>query len=142
MQKNIEDGLIRQVYPAVQTTDIFGNSGTHQATLAAAAVVFDRNPETKEWIDFCFRTGIEKPGTCTGGNINDVLVDRVDRDGFGTEASPGYNSGWLYYFLNVADVLDGYEIDEMCIRDSVWSSGIRDKLCPSDAGGHQAENLF
>lgn len=117
LQKNIEDGLIRQVYPAVQTTDIFGNSGTHQATLAAAAVVFDRNPETKEWIDFCFRTGIEKPGTCTGGNINDVLVDRVDRDGFGTEASPGYNSGWLYYFLNVADVLDGYEIDGLEAAD-------------------------
>lgn len=117
IQEHIEDGLICQVYPAVQTTDIFGNSGTHQATLAAAAVVFNRNPETKEWIDFCFRSGKEEPGNCTGGNINEVLIDRVDRDGFGSEASPGYNSGWLYYFLNVADVLDGYQIEGLEAAD-------------------------
>ena len=117
IKKHVEDNLIRQVYPAVKNTDIFGNSGTHQATLATAAVVLNQNPETKEWIDFCFRTGKEESGNCTGGNINEVMVNRIDRDGFGTEASPGYNSGWLYYYLNVADVLEGYQIDGLEAAD-------------------------
>ena len=40
-----------------------------------------------------------------------ILTDRIDRDGHGQEASPGYNSIWLHCYLDVADVLDGYELE-------------------------------
>ena len=49
--KNIEDGILRQIYPGVKDAQIRGNFGMHQATLALAAVVLDSNPETKEWLD-------------------------------------------------------------------------------------------
>ena len=38
-----------------------------------------------------------------------TLVDKVDRDGHGNEAAPGYNKLWLDQMLEVADILDGYE---------------------------------
>ena len=111
LRKNIEDGIVRQVYPAVQSARINGNFGMHQAALALAAVVLDSNPETKEWLDFDFQAGglASNPWRVTGGDIMPALVDRVDRDGHGNEAAPGYNVLWLDQMMEVANVLDGYE---------------------------------
>jgi uncharacterized protein YjdB len=112
IRRNIEDGIIRQVYPAVRKAQIRGNTGMHQSTLALAAVVLDTLPETKEWLDFDFQAGgLEKnPYRVTGGNILASLVDDVDRDGFGFEAAPGYNKLWLGQFEQIADILDGYDL--------------------------------
>jgi hypothetical protein len=112
IRKNIEDGIVRQVYPAVQQANIYGNNGFHQSALAMAAVVLDTQPETKEWLDFNFRSGelLRNPFRLTGGNILASLVNTVDRDGIGNEGSPTYNAGWLQTYLIVADLLRGYDL--------------------------------
>lgn len=119
IRRNIEDNILRQVLPAIKTAQMDGNFGMHQSTLAAAAVVLDTMPETKEMLDFDFQAGARTyrdDGTWdgawswSGGDILRTLVDDVDRDGFGNEASPGYNSLWLDQLKKVADVLDGYDL--------------------------------
>ncbi|WJH36877.1 hypothetical protein N6H14_14940 [Paenibacillus sp. CC-CFT747] len=112
IRRNIEDGILRQIYPGVQTARIRGNNGMHQSTLALAAVVLDSLPETKEWLDFNDKAGglVSNPWRVTGGNISATLVDDVDRDGAGNEASPEYNSFWLGAYQDVADILDGYDL--------------------------------
>lgn len=109
---HIEDGIVRQVYPAIQKAQIYGNFGFHQSTLAMAAVVLDEEVTSKQWIDFIFKTGdlANSAGTwkVTGGNLNAVLLDQIDRDGFGDEGSPEYNSYWLTDLKYAADILEGY----------------------------------
>lgn len=114
IRSNIEEGIIRQVYPAVKNADIRGNIGMHQSALAMAAVVYDTLPDTKEWLDFAFRQGgLEfNPQRVTGGNILPTLVNLVDRDGNGDEASPSYNRLWLDNFRMTADLLNGYDLYE------------------------------
>ncbi|HBE12538.1 MAG TPA: hypothetical protein DCY74_00065, partial [Clostridiales bacterium] len=105
LRLNIEIGILHQTYFSVLNGDIKGNSGMHQSTLTRAAVVLDDPKVTPKWLDFVFQPG---DGYSTGGNVNILFVDVIDRDGFGTEASPGYNSLWLNEYLNMADILDGY----------------------------------
>ncbi|RKN84292.1 heparinase II/III domain-containing protein [Paenibacillus ginsengarvi] len=109
---NIEDGIIKQIFPAVQKAQICGNDGMHQSALVMAAVVYDTMPETKLWLDFVFQTGglAREPFRVTGGNVLNSLVSHVDRDGHGNEASPGYNGIWLAYHRLTADILDGYDL--------------------------------
>ncbi|TNJ63852.1 hypothetical protein FE784_23550 [Paenibacillus hemerocallicola] len=109
---NIEKGIIRQIYPAVQAAQICGNDGMHQSALVMAAVVYDTLPDTKEWLDFVFQTGglARNPFRVTGGNVLNSLVSDVDRDGSGNEASPGYNGIWLSHHQLSADILDGYDL--------------------------------
>lgn len=112
VKKNIEDGLLRQVFPAVKKTQIFGNAGFHQSALAMAAVVLDEKDTSREWIDFIFKPGSlttenGRP-VLTGGDLSALMVNEVDRDGYGDEASPEYNSYWLEHLRLVADILEGY----------------------------------
>lgn len=111
LRRNVENGIVRQVYPGVQKSQIRGNVGMHQSALAMAAVVLDTFPETKEWLDFNNKTGglVANPWRVTGGNLLASIVNDVDRDGNGNEASPGYNRLWLNNFLQVANVLYGYD---------------------------------
>ncbi|MDF2658441.1 MAG: bacterial Ig-like protein [Paenibacillus sp.] len=112
IRRNVEDGIIRQIYPAVKSTQIYGNDGTHQSALAMAAVVYDTLPDTKEWLDFVFRTGgLEtNPYRVTGGNILNSLVSNVDRNGNGNEGAPLYNELWLQAHRITADILEGYDL--------------------------------
>lgn len=112
VRRNIEDGLLKQIYPGVKTAKIRGNNGMHQSALAMAAVVYDTLPETKEWIDFIFQTGgyVSSPPSVTGGNILNLLMQDVDRDGAGNEAAPGYNLLWLSQLQLTADILEGYDL--------------------------------
>ncbi|MCU6713091.1 heparinase II/III family protein [Paenibacillus sp. J5C_2022] len=112
IKRNVEDGILRQVYPAVKNAQIRGNNGMHQTTLALAAVVLDTLPETKEWLDFNFQSGglLSGPWRVTGGNVLSLLVNDVDRDGAGSEASPSYNNLWIGLFQEMADILDGYDL--------------------------------
>lgn len=119
-RKHVEDHIVRLVYPAVQGSRIRGNTGMHQSVLALAAVVQDEEITSKEWLDFVFKPGelirVEDPSApygrryeVTGGNMARVLIDDIDRDGWGNEAAPGYNAGWLANFLQLADAVDGYQ---------------------------------
>lgn len=120
IRKNIEDNILRITYPGVKNSQIRGNMGMHQSALALAAVVLDEEGTSKEWLDFVFQSGdlqvVSDPNApygrryiVTGGNMNALLVEDIDRDGMPFEAAPGYNNGWLHNFLQVAEILDGYE---------------------------------
>lgn len=111
LRHNAEEGIVKQVYPGVQKSQIRGNVGMHQSALAMAAVVYDTFPETKEWLDFNNQSGglVANPWRVTGGNLLTSLVNDIDRDGHGNESAPGYNRLWLNNFLQVADVLYGYD---------------------------------
>jgi len=108
---NIENGLVKQIYPAVQTGKIRGNSGMHQRALALAAVVLDDKTLSKQWLDFVFRSGSTTVKKITGGNLSTIFVNDIDRDGFGNESAPDYNSGWLSFYFDIAKILDGYVIN-------------------------------
>jgi oligo-alginate lyase len=110
IRKNIEDGIVYQIYPAVKNAQIKGNTGMHQGTLALAAVVIDTLPETKNWLDFDFQAGYASNTKVTGGNILAAMVNDVDRDGDGNEAAPQYNKLWLSEYLEVADILKDYDL--------------------------------
>ncbi|OYN89018.1 hypothetical protein CGZ91_12150 [Parenemella sanctibonifatiensis] len=111
IRRNIEDGLLRQILPAVKRGEIRGNNGMHQATLAAAAVILDHLPETKEMMDFNFATGAVTGQKVEGGNMASIFVDLIDRDGSGNEGAPEYNSLWLGTFSTAASYLDGYQLE-------------------------------
>ncbi len=104
---NIEQNLILQCYPNILLRNICGNMGYQQSSLAACAVCMDDPQYTIPWLDFIFQTG---NGADTGGNMNNLLISAIDRDGFGNEAAPHYNSGWLSKFIELAQYLKGYSI--------------------------------
>jgi oligo-alginate lyase len=109
IRANIETGILRQIDPAVRSARIRGNFGMHQETLAMAAVVLDDPVASPRWIDFVLRPGrfINTPThkEITGGNVSATLVNDVDRDGNGNEASPHYNNLWIDQVNGVAAVL-------------------------------------
>lgn len=102
---HVEKGLFMEIFPAVRDEQIYGNQGMHQYTLAVAAVILDDKTLSKEWLDFVFDP---ESGDC--GNLDGILTDYVDRNGFGDEGAPGYNALWIDNFIGVADVLNGYKI--------------------------------
>ena len=110
MRVHVENGFVKEVYPNVTTADIYGNPGMHQLALATAAVVIDDPELTKEWMDFNMRPGSHTRQRTTGGDLLSFFTDTVDRDGYGDEAAPGYNSDQVSNFMGVADVLQGYKI--------------------------------
>ena len=112
IKQNIEGNLIRTVFPAVKAHRIAGNFGMYQGALATAAVVLDSPTESKQWIDWIFQAGgrVGDPTLrISGGNLEATLVDQLDRDGFGDEAAPQYNLGWITALSGVADALAGYK---------------------------------
>ncbi|MDR2687839.1 MAG: heparinase II/III family protein, partial [Oscillospiraceae bacterium] len=101
MRLNVENGILRTVYRFAANGQLRGNFGITQQTVTAAAVVLDTMPETGEWLDYVMAYG--------GGDVAGKLIDVVDRDGMGDEASPSYNSIWADYLVDMADLLDGYD---------------------------------
>jgi len=109
---NIENGLLRQVLPAVKAAKIYGNFGFHQAALAMAGVVLDHPAEAGAWLDFVFASGkleSQPAWHVTGGDVYRMLVDDIDRDGWSNEASPFYDNLSFESLKVVADALQGYE---------------------------------
>ncbi|MEA4832731.1 MAG: heparinase II/III family protein [Oscillospiraceae bacterium] len=102
---NLEKGILHEIFDAVRRREIDGNNGMHQEALCAAAVVLDDEKLTKKWLDFVFEPYGIKDGLMTGANTSVTFVNDIDRDGFGGEASPGYNSIWLSCYLGAAEIL-------------------------------------
>jgi len=96
-----ENGILRPVFRFAAKRMHNGNFGITQQTVAAAAVALDTLPETREWLDWVMAPA--------GGDVAGKLINAVDRDGMGDEASPSYNSIWVNYLIDVADLLDGYD---------------------------------
>jgi len=101
MRLHIENNILRAVYRFVLSRQVSGNFGLAQQTVTAAAVVLDTLPETGEWLDWVMAYG--------GGDVTGKLIDVVDRDGMGDEASPPYNQIWVNYLIDMAELLDGYD---------------------------------
>jgi len=108
--RNWENGIIRKVYWAVKNGRIVGNFGQRQNTTSISAIVQSREPETTQMLEWLFRpatpdTTFEKGG----GGVTSQLIDVVDRDGMGHEASLNYNKTQIEGLGKMADYLTMYE---------------------------------
>jgi len=116
LRVHVEDGILRTVFRDSVRCKIAGNFGMTQSAVATAAVALNTMPETKQWLDWVMGAGDfitncgPNPPDRLGSNLLPQLVDVVDRDGMGNEASPGYNRIWVRELMNVAHVLDGYQL--------------------------------
>ncbi len=111
IRTNIEDGLIREGLEAIRRNQVSGNFGYPQVPNAYGAVVLDSMPETKYWLDYLMAPGFTNKGDYSpGGGILDQLVNQVDHDGEGNEASD-YNTDWMVTLLGIQDALDDYDPD-------------------------------
>ena len=100
MLQNVDDGLLRTAYKAVLSTQIRGNQGMHQLTLATCAIALDSQPESNLWIDWIFASD--------GGNIPGLMISTFDRDGTSNEGAPGYALIWGRLVSQIAERLEGY----------------------------------
>lgn len=116
LRANVEDGILRIIFRDAVRSKLAGNFGMTQSAVATAAVALNTMPETGQWLDWVMAASETVPNTGanppdrTGGNLLAQLVDVVDRDGTGNESAPGYNRLWLRELLQVASVLQGYEL--------------------------------
>ena len=116
LRKNIEDNLLLQFFDDAKKGKLSGNFGMHQRAVASAALALNRFPETAEMLDWImqagetYNTGPELAEPVSGGQVLQRLVNLVNRDGSGNENAPGYNRGWLTHMIDVADILQGYEL--------------------------------
>ena len=108
IRTNVEDGMLRTILNALPNQMIGGNFGYPQRTNALAAVVLDTMPDTKYWLDYLMAPGWNRNGKSDGGGIATRLVDEVDADGQGNEASE-YNADWHTTLISVQEALDGYD---------------------------------
>ena len=110
IRRNIEKNLLQEIFKGVKNCQVRGNNGSHQSALAMAAVVADDPLTTPVMLDFIFQTQEEfNHDQLTGGNLSKSLIDDIDRDGFGNEASPSYNNIWVQTFAQIADILKDYD---------------------------------
>ena len=116
LRKHIEDNMLLNTFKRAKRGEVLANFGTHQASVTAAAVALNRLPETKEMLDWVFRT-TEKfyntngyQGEIEGGYVMETLIGDVDRDGHGNESAPGYNRKWVRNLMWISDYLNGYEL--------------------------------
>ena len=97
---NLDEGILREGARAVMERKAWGNEGMHQRAITACAMALDTNPETEQWLDWLFEPD--------GGGLPGTIVGRIDRDGVGAEAAPGYALGWGSNIGRVADWLADY----------------------------------
>jgi hypothetical protein len=107
----IEQKMLRVMAGDIMRGFIQGNMGMHQQALATLAVVFDNQDETKGPTTRQMRDWI-----MTGkGDAEYLLWNGFYRDGLGGESSPGYSSGWISGFYEVAQLMPRLGLD-------IWSN--------------------
>ncbi len=124
IRDNIEKDLLCEIYNAALSHDVNGNFGMHQAAVARAALVYDREPYTREMIDWLFKESQVNSSDAgktfnSGGELLYKIVNQVSRDGQGTESSSSYNYGWVEDTLLVATALGLYE-GEITEKENLW----------------------
>ncbi|MFH1008452.1 MAG: heparinase II/III family protein [Candidatus Latescibacterota bacterium] len=112
LNAHIETRILRQIEPAILRRDIRINEPLTQLTMATAAVVLDDPAQSDRMLDWVFaprfrngpaEEGIWNPGDC--GHLPELFAGRIDRDGTGSEAAPGYNFLWLSGMIDLDDIL-------------------------------------
>lgn len=107
----IEQKMLRVMAGDIMRGFIAGNMGMHQQALATLAIVFDnadeaKGPTTKQMVDWIM----------TGpGDSEYLLWNGFYRDGHGGESSPGYSSGWVSNYYQVAKLMPRLGVD-------IWSN--------------------
>ena len=97
---NLDRNLLECGMAAIRAGQIRGNVGMHHGAMAAAAIALNREPETSRALDWLFEPN--------GGNLPAIIMSRIDRDGIGDEASPGYSLGWIGNLSGTAERLAAY----------------------------------
>nr|MBQ4318418.1 hypothetical protein [Clostridia bacterium] len=107
--QNWLNNLIRNILRNAEIGNVKGNFGYAQGAVAMTAVAAGTEPYTSEMLAWVYKTG-ESHGNSThgGGNIDRQLLEVVDRDGFGNEGSPAYNSGWPSMIFDVFESIYRY----------------------------------
>ena len=108
--RHIEDNLITLFCEAVIDENIKGNVGSHQRSMAMAAIALDRPDKTEAYLDWLFRPHTGKE---SGGQIAEILTDLVCRDGPSWEAAIGYSLSPRVLYV-VADLLQSYQAYTKC----------------------------
>ena len=104
----IEKNILYQIHDGVLAGTIEGNEGIYQNAMTNAAVALDDPAVTDKWLDWVFADGNARRGIRSGGNMQRIFTQKVDSDGMGDEASPGYNSIWRYLFGQISRTLQIY----------------------------------
>ncbi|HBE12535.1 MAG TPA: hypothetical protein DCY74_00050 [Clostridiales bacterium] len=105
---HIENNILKEIYQSIRERNVGGNMGMQQSALTAAAICIDHPDFTPRWLEYVFQDG---DGFKTGGNLDRLLCDTIDRDGMGNEAAPAYNAEWTQKFATIADLLQGYTLE-------------------------------
>ncbi|MBQ2743149.1 MAG: S-layer homology domain-containing protein [Oscillospiraceae bacterium] len=111
LRTHTEDGILRAAYDGLMDFSINGNFGMDQKIMALIAVILDSMPESAEILNFMLNSVWLNAGEAekqTGGGINAKLVDDVDADGQGDEASH-YNAYWISRLYPVNECLEMYD---------------------------------
>ncbi|MBQ2743796.1 MAG: Ig-like domain-containing protein, partial [Oscillospiraceae bacterium] len=109
IRKNIEDGILREIYKACRESSSNGNFGMHQAGLAIAAAVLDTYPDTEQMFDWITQySETDYVSYNTGGGLNHRLINDVSRDGQGNESAPSYNRIWVTQLIDIANLMERY----------------------------------
>ncbi|MBQ9986372.1 MAG: S-layer homology domain-containing protein [Oscillospiraceae bacterium] len=116
IRTNVEDGILRAAFEGIKSDAVSGNFGMEQKTNAYAAVVLDDSTQSLEWIDFLMATGWDT-NPKTGGGIFSQLLDEVDADGQGNEAS-SYNVYWLDNLRGVNEAFEGSRFEDKSFNNN------------------------
>ncbi|MBQ3224597.1 MAG: S-layer homology domain-containing protein [Oscillospiraceae bacterium] len=116
IRENCETGILRETFKAAKTSQVYGNFGMHQQSVAFAGVALDAEAETREMFDWLAAySSLTKDGVVTtansGGEMLTRYINDVDRDGFGNEVGAGYNRVWYTNTLDIAELLENYDFD-------------------------------
>jgi len=117
IRENIESGILKEIFTAAKNNSISGNFGAYQSTVATAAVVLDGGKDSREMLDWLFAPNKteskiidgKRQYNVTGGGIAEMLVDKVDSDGMGTDSVPGYDCMFVTNMIDSAKVLSGWD---------------------------------
>ena len=103
--EHYETHVLREAIQAIVAGDIHHNEPGDQATMAMLAIALDAE-DTDEWLDWIFSEGYLMGGTPCGGHIPQLFAEEIDRDGVGSEGSPGYSLGWLKSGMGMTTLSD------------------------------------
>ena len=135
--ENWEKGIIHESFESVQEGNFDGNFGQIHQLLAAAALIIDKEPDAEEMVKWLYKTGVKgDKNSIDGGSISNQLIDIIDRDGMGHEASPNYNSTQIKGLSKVAEYLKDYKDEYNLYKNAKFRQMFMSYLSIVSVGSH------
>lgn len=110
---NVE-ALLLLIFPDYKAKILNCNPGPPQALILKSAQVLDRPDLFDLYAEHLFKyiEEVKPPATSSRRmDLETLMVDNVDRDGFADEVACGYNAMWTSGFMEVAELLRGHKYD-------------------------------